>query len=122
MLGYWKVCLFSYLLTTLILINILRDVLSSESITALDKARDEALGPREDRTSDAATFSNGTYHGGIAFERSARAIKVQNARCYNMGISYQQQPSLNAPCAGGKLEEGMFDEDLKKRRFMVKVS
>ena len=96
-------------------------MLSNDTIEKLNIARDNALGPREERTRNKASCTNGHYDGGIRFERSARAIPVKNTRCYSIGLTYQVQPNLVAPSAGGKVRGGGLDDELKERKFMVEV-
>jgi hypothetical protein len=110
---------FPYIFSDIILAH--RMALSLPIISKLDLARDEALGPRSERTRVKPTLDGNGFVGGIQFERSNRAVPIKNTRCYSMGIIHQKQKNLNAPSVGGKIEGGKWDDDLHRRKIMVQV-
>lgn len=89
----------------------------------MNNARDEALGPREKRTRERAVLNkDGTYSGGVAFERSMRAKSVfANTRAYTIATSLQKRRSVVSPASSSKLM-GDPDDHLKMRHRLLKVS
>ena len=91
----------------------------------MTKARDEALGPKSERSPQKplkSTMSDNIYTGGIQFERSDQAEPVKpDTRCYTIGPSAQTQPNLVAPVRSGKIY-GELDEDLMMCRHLCEVS
>lgn len=88
----------------------------------MNKARDEALGPRDKRTRERAVLNkDGTYSGGVAFERSMRAKSVfANTRAYTIATSLQKRRSVVSPASSSKLM-GDPDDHLIMRHRLLKV-
>lgn len=80
-----------------------RSVVPPHIQQALVEARDEVLGPRDQRTSSKSDGRDGTYVGGTAFEREERPTSVHEGRAYTLACSDQQQNSVYSPVAWGKL-------------------
>ena len=78
----------------------------------LHSLRDRCLGPRETRTPTE-----------VKFERSPRATKVHDGRCYSCGLNTQKPRNLAGPSAGGKIygEHDKLDDHQRLRRDVVKV-
>lgn len=79
----------------------------------LEDLRDRSLGTRETRTKDK-----------VAFEKTSRASKIKDARCYSIGLNTQKPRNVAGPAAGNKVYEGDLpetDEDLKWRRDVLSV-
>jgi len=77
----------------------------NEDKTNLIGAGDRCLGPKQARTTQcAAKASNGSWLGGVAFERNSRANPVKpHTRCYSIGNSFEGPTKIMAPCAGNKM-------------------
>jgi hypothetical protein len=88
----------------------------------LDEARDEALGPRSERTSERPVYQKPVFTGGTTFERNNRAHGIHGTRCYPLVNSFERQASLAAPSATSKHVDGGWDNGLLMRQKIVKVS
>lgn len=88
----------------------------------MNKARDQALGSRKDRRRAAATRQkDGSYKGGVAFERHMRAKPVYHGgRAYTLSASLQKRKQAVSPASTSKLM-GEPDEHLIMRNSLLKV-
>ena len=98
-----------------------REDFPKEMKTKLDEARDEALGRRDERTSERSIYRDGTYTGGTAFEHNNRAHGVHGTRCYTLVNSFERQPLLAAPSVTSKRTDTRWDDSLLMRRNIVRV-
>lgn len=90
--------------------------------TKIDEARDEALGPHNERTAQRPIYGDRTFTGGTAFECNNRAHGLHGTRCYTLVNSFERQPLLAAPSATSKRTDSEWDDGLLMRRNIVKVS
>ncbi|KAI0705690.1 hypothetical protein C8Q76DRAFT_801423 [Earliella scabrosa] len=82
-------------------------IITADFRKQMKQARDNALGPREERSATKPTKVDGEYDGGAAFERDDSALNVRNApRCYTLAQSYQVQRNIVGPAAGAKISMG----------------
>jgi hypothetical protein len=81
------------------------------------------VGKKELCTSEKATQGiDGTYSGGLQFERHDRAVHVAGAeRAYTLGPSHERVPNRSAPHASGKMYEGEMDDHLELQKDIIKV-
>jgi hypothetical protein len=87
----------------------------------VEKVRNDAHGPNElCGPNKPKKGKDGEWEGGIAFERSDRAVGVGKTRCYSVGTSYQAAKVMSAPVKEGKWN-GEWDDDLLKRKEFVLV-
>lgn len=88
----------------------------------MEKARDDVLGPRHLRTRQRAVCNkDGSYSGGIAFERSMRAKSVyENSRAYTIAHSLQRRRTVVSPASSSKMM-GKPDDHLQMRHRLLKV-
>lgn len=77
-----------------------------------EQARDDILGPQDERTPEQ-----------VWFEKDPRAKKVHSdgGRCYSLGHLVQQPRSTEAPAATSKIFNEDFDEFLQKRKRLLEV-
>ena len=70
-----------------------------------------------------AIFVDGSWRGGVALERSDRAVNIKDApRCYPISVSIQPQRSdLEAPARGLKVYGHVMDDDLLLRQRILRV-
>lgn len=91
-------------------------------IERLKAAREETLGPAEDRT-DSSPSNSGDPKGGIALERllyqiSSNPHNHQGQRCYSMGYSFERPRSLAHPSKNMKQVDNLSSEDDMRRRLL----
>lgn len=99
-----------------------RTDLTDEEKLGADNARDDALGPRELRSSSKPVQSGTEWIGGTAFERSAHAVPVKkDLRVFTVGASYETPTRITAPCAHGKLD-GTDENHTSIRTSLCNVS
>jgi hypothetical protein len=81
------------------------------------------VGKKELCTSEKATQGiDGTYSGGLQFERHDRAVHVAGAeRAYTLGPSHERVPNRSAPHASGKMYKGEMDNHLELQKDIIKV-
>ena len=104
------------------IISTYRSDLTDEEKASADKARDDALGPRELRSSSKPVQSGTTWIGGTAFERSVRAVPVKkDLRVFTVGASYEAPTRIMAPCAHRKLD-GTEENHTSIRTSLCNVS
>ncbi|KIM71800.1 hypothetical protein PILCRDRAFT_16717 [Piloderma croceum F 1598] len=81
------------------------------------------VGKKELCTSEKASQGiDGTYAGGLQFERHDRAVHVAGAECaYTLGPSHERVPNRSAPHASGKMYEGEMDDHLELQKDIIKM-
>ncbi|TFK60302.1 hypothetical protein BDN72DRAFT_940373 [Pluteus cervinus] len=93
-----------------------------DEVEELEEIRGRLLGDIKDIGPGKPRKIDGKLVGGIAFERSERAIPVKpDARAYTLASSYQVQCSLLAPAASCKKKLGVVDQELKDRADLIKI-
>ena len=104
------------------IISTYRSDLTDDEKAGADRARDDALGPRELRSSSKPVQSGTTWTGGTAFERSVHAAPVKKGlRVFTVGASYETPTRIMAPCAHGKLD-GTDENHTSIRMSLCNVS
>lgn len=97
-----------------------RASLPDDMIEGLEDLRDRLLGPQEEMSPDKAALKDGRWDGGIAFERSPRALSLGNApRCYSVSLVNQVQKTMSAPGAQAKMLDLVKDDDAQLRFDLV---
>lgn len=89
----------------------------------MEQTREAILGPPGEMSDKKAKFDKkiSGYTGGVAFERSRRAVATRNGdRCYSIATTFQEPRSLDAPSSGSKYGEGM-DADVRMRKEILEV-
>ena len=81
------------------------DHYTAAEIKDIKEVQESVLGPVSAMTEDKATRqSDGSYHGGIAYECSPEANFVKNTpRSYSLGPTFQDRPQIQGPPVGAKL-------------------
>lgn len=64
---------------------------------ALDRARDNFMGPDEDITADSIRFER--------LDPKPKPVK-EDTRCWTLGMSLEPNTNIEAPCANGKAKDG----------------
>ena len=77
-----------------------------------EQARDDILGPREERTSEQVWFET---------DPRAKKVHTDGGRCYSLGHLVQQPRATEAPAATSKIYNEELDEFLRKRRRLLQV-
>jgi hypothetical protein len=90
-------------------------------------ARDESLGPLDDRGPDKPKPVNGVLIRSSKLERTGLAetgdaIYVRGGRSVNIGLSLQKPNNVAAPTAGGKMQREELSEHQKIRKALLQVS
>ncbi|KAK7677631.1 hypothetical protein QCA50_019442 [Cerrena zonata] len=81
----------------------------------LNKARDEALGPRFNRSDKIGSLPVEQYQDGSHINPVG-----SSERCYPLGITYEKQTIYSAPNANSKLRNGDIDTNTKIRVNLLK--
>ena len=85
-------------------------------------ARNDLLGPEEERDAKKARLENGAWVGGIAAERSDQAVNIEKSeRCYTWAQSYQVPRRLTGPSVGSKVVDEEITEHHELRRMSLNV-
>ncbi|TFK60225.1 hypothetical protein BDN72DRAFT_905153 [Pluteus cervinus] len=97
------------------------DYLDGE-VKELEEIRGRLLGDIQDIEPGKPRKIGDKFVGGIAFERSERAIPVKpDARAYTILTSYQVPCALLAPAASCKKKSTVIDQELKDRADLIKI-
>lgn len=94
-----------------------------------DKARDAALGPKDDRDHNMPAHlipkGSGKKAGkGVAYERNkyAKSVNKKGVRCYTLATSSEPHTKIVAPCASGKMKTDEIPIPLQVRSELLSVS
>ena len=110
-----KLVLFCW--TNFLLTPCLRSRIPLTLLADLEKARDNALGPRSMR---------GSLRGDLPVERFENGSIIRSvgssARCYPLGLTWEKQTGYCAPNANVKMFNGGVDRNTMYRADLLKVS
>lgn len=97
-----------------------RKELCTKDVEAYEQIVDEALGDPTLITADKAVMlEDGSFFGGINFERTLRT--VGDLRSYNLSTAIQIPKQMAAPAADSKVFKLGSDPHLKMRRDLLRV-
>ncbi|GBE85736.1 hypothetical protein SCP_0802580 [Sparassis crispa] len=100
-----------------------KDQLPLEERSAFTDARALGLGSRELRTASKPELVDGSWTGGVAWERDTQAKPISgSARCYTLRQSYESQKNLSAPVPGAKIFEECVNEHQKMCKTIIQAS
>ena len=104
------------------------DELSNEARSLILQCRDEAIGPREHRTSSKPTWKHGHPIGGTLLERAGMTVNcttqyIKHSRSQNITMSSQRPTAIFGPTAGtGKRDSPGFEQNASLRGTLCTVS
>ena len=101
-----------------------RDKITPATCDELVNIRDEQLlGPREMRTPECPTQSNGVWSGGVAWERHEDAVTVrEDGRCYTVAQSFEGPARITCVTAAAKTYDGELGDHGRIRKRLNTVS
>jgi len=104
-----------------------RSEIGDEHLSRMRSARNESLGPLDERGPNKPEIVDGIPIGGTMLERTGLAetgdiIYVKGGRSVNIGLSLQKPNNVTAPSAGGKMQGEELSEHQKIRKSLLQVS
>jgi hypothetical protein len=106
-----------------IMVNLCREIIEDQAIIDnLRKIQEDIIGDKNLASPDRPVKQrDGSFIGGLGFERNKWVVGVKGTRCYTIGPSTQAWKSLVSPTAGGKVMDEKMNADQQLRFCMLKV-